>query len=445
MDPTSAASDSRTQARYRQARRLIPGGTQLLSKRPEMHAPGLWPAYFQSARGIEVTDLDGRVYRDFSTMGIGACLLGYACPAVDDAVVVRIRAGSACTLNPPEEVALAERLVALHPWAGQVRYTRAGGEAMAAAVRIARAATGRSAVAICGYHGWHDWYLAANLNEGDALRGHLLAGLEPAGVPAELAGTAFTFRYNQPDEFEAIAANQGARLAAIVMEPMRHDPPQAGFLEKIRATADRLGAVLIFDEITSGWRSHFGGLHLTLGVAPDIAVFAKALANGYPLGAVVGRPAVMEAAQRAFISSTSWTEGTGPAAALATLDELGRRQPWPHINAVGRRVTEGWRELGRRHGLPVTARMGGNLCALQFDLGDDANAARTLFTQEMLPQGFLAGAGFYPCAVHGLAAVDDYLAAADRAFAVVATAAVAGGCRARLKHREADQGFRRLT
>jgi glutamate-1-semialdehyde 2,1-aminomutase len=434
-----------TEALYRRARALIPGGTQLLSKRPEMQAPGLWPAYFQSAKGIEVTDLDGRVYRDFSTMGIGACLLGYACPAVDEAVIARIRRGSASTLNPPEEVGLAGRLVALHPWAQQARFTRAGGEAMAAAVRIARAVTGRSAVAVCGYHGWHDWYLAANLAEGDALRGHLLPGLEPAGVPVELAGTTLTFRYNQPAELEAIAANQGARLAAIVMEPMRHDPPQDGFLKKVRATADRLGAVLIFDEITSGWRSNAGGLHLTLGVAPDLAVFAKALANGYPIGAVIGRAAVMEGAQRAFISSTSWTEGIGPTAALATLDEFERQQPWTHIAAVGRRVTDGWGELGRRHGLPVAVKMGGNLCALQFDLGDESNAARTLFTQEMLLRGFLAGAGFYPCAAHTLGAVDDYLAAADHVFRGIAEAVASGGCRARLKHREADQGFRRLT
>jgi glutamate-1-semialdehyde 2,1-aminomutase len=406
-----------------------------------MQAPDLWPAYFQSARGIEVRDLDGRVYRDFSTMGIGACLLGYACAAVDEAVIARIRRGSASTLNPPEEVELADRMVALHPWAQQARFTRAGGEAMAAAVRIARATTGRSVVAVCGYHGWHDWYLAANLAEGDALRGHLLPGLEPAGVPTELAGTTLTFRYNQPAELEAIAANQGKRLAAIVMEPMRYEPPRDGFLEKVRATADRLGAVLIFDEITSGLRSNLGGLHLTLGVTPDVAVFAKALANGYPIGAVIGRTEVMEGAQRAFISSTSWTESIGPTAAVATLLEFERQQPWAHIATVGQQVTEGWRALGQRHRLPMTIKMGGNLCALQFDLGDESNAARTLFTQEMLSLGFLAGAGFYPCAAHMSDVVDDYLSAADRAFATIA----AGDCRSRLKHREADQGFRRLT
>jgi len=328
MSEITNSPRTRTQELYERGRELIPGGTQLLSKRPELYAPGLWPAYFKSAKGIEVTDLDGRVFSDFATMGIGACVLGYGCEAVDEAVIARIRGGSTCTLNAPEEVALAEKLVALHTWADQVRFTRSGGEAMAVAVRIARAITGRSVVAVCGYHGWSDWYLAANLTGGDALGGHLLPGLEPAGVPVELTGTTFTFRYNQLEELQAIVAQHGARLAAIVMEPMRYVQPSDAFLEKVRATADRLGAVLIFDEITNGFRANLGGSHLRLGVNPDIAVYAKALGNGYPIGAVVGHGAVMDGAQRAFISSTSWTEGIGSTAALATLAEMERTWTW---------------------------------------------------------------------------------------------------------------------
>ncbi|MCF7687149.1 MAG: aminotransferase class III-fold pyridoxal phosphate-dependent enzyme [Cephaloticoccus sp.] len=441
----SSASGDRTQQLYRRGRELIPGGTQLLSKRPEMYAPELWPAYFQSAKGITLTDLDGRVFQDFSTMGIGACLLGYGCDAVDEAVITRIRNGSTSTLNAPEEVALAEKLVALHPWAQQARFTRAGGEAMAVAVRIARTVTDRSVVAVCGYHGWSDWYLAANLMGGDALGGHLLPGLEPAGVPAELTGTTFTFRYNQPAELEAICARHGKRLAAIVMEPMRHDPPRDGFLEKVRAMADRFGAVLIHDEITNGFRANFGGSHLRLGVDPDIAVFAKALGNGYPIGAVIGRAAVMDGAQQAFISSTSWTEGIGSTAGLATLLEMERLQPWSRITAVADRVMQGWRDLAQSHGLAFTVHGGGNLCALHFGPGEDANAIRTLFTQEMLESGYLAGAGFYPCAAHTLNHVEVYLGAVDRVFADIAAARATGNIRAKLKHREADQGFRRLT
>lgn len=434
-----------TQRLYQRGRELIPGGTQLLSKRPELYAPGQWPAYFKSAKGIEVTDLDGRTFKDFATVGIGACVLGYACDAVDDAVVDRIRRGSTSTLNAPEEVALAEKLVALHPWAQQARFTRSGGEAMAVAVRIARAVTGRSVVAVCGYHGWTDWYIAANLTGGDALVGHLLPGLEPAGVPTELTGTTFTFHYNQLDELNAIVSQHGARLAAIVMEPMRYLPPRDGFLEAVRATVDRLGAVLIFDEITNGFRANFGGSHLRLGVNPDIAVYAKALGNGYPIGAVVGRAAVMDGAQRAFISSTSWTEGVGSTAAVATLTEMERTQPWKHITAIAEQTMQGWRELAQKHGLPFTVGGAGNLCALGFGPDDDANAMRTLFTQKMLERGFLAGAGFYPCAVHTTESVEAYLTAADEVFAAIAVARQGTGVRAELKGREADQGFRRLT
>lgn len=445
MTPEKQSTGERTQAHYQRGCELIPGGTQLLSKRPEMYAPGLWPAYYRSAKGIAVTDLDGRVFQDFTTMGIGACLLGYACDAVDDAVIARIRAGSASTLNAPEEVTLAEKLVAMHPWAEQARFTRAGGEAMAVAVRIARAVTGRSVVAVCGYHGWSDWYLAANHTGGDALGGHLLPGLEPAGVPVELAGTTLTFRYNQLAELEQLVAQHGSRLAAIVMEPMRHDLPRDGFLEKVRVIADRLGAVLIFVEITNGFRANFGGSHLRLGVNPDLAVFAKALGNGYPIGAVIGHRAVMDGAQRAFISSTSWTEGTGPAAALATLAELERLQPWPQIDAVAAKVMQGWRDLAQRHSLPFTVSGGGNLCALHFGPSDDASANRTFYTQEMLDLGWLASGGFYPTAAHTLVAVDAFLGAVDEVFGKMAAALANGGCRLKLRHREADQGFRRLT
>jgi glutamate-1-semialdehyde 2,1-aminomutase len=168
-----------TKALYVHAKRLMPGGTQLLSKRPEMFAPGQWPAYYREARGCEIWDLDGHHFYDLSTHGIGACLLGFRDPDVTRAVQRCVARGSFCTLNPPEEVELAQLLCELHPWASQARFGRTGGEIMATAVRIARATTDRSVVAICGYHGWHDWYLAANLGEEDSLRGHLLPGLNP--------------------------------------------------------------------------------------------------------------------------------------------------------------------------------------------------------------------------------------------------------------------------
>lgn len=251
------------QTLYREAKQLIPGGTQLVSKRPEQYAPDKWPAYFAEARGCELFDLDGRRYLDFASSGIGACLLGYAHPAVTDAVLRRVQLGSMSTLNSPEEVELGKLLIGMHPWAQKIRLARAGGEALSVAVRIARAGTRRDVVAFCGYHGWSDWYLAANLAADDALAGHLLGGLSPAGVPRSLRGTALPFTY-KAEELRAIVREHGEHLAAVVMEPTRAMMPQGNFLQDVRQLCDETGARLIFDEVTTGFRLHRGGVHLGL-------------------------------------------------------------------------------------------------------------------------------------------------------------------------------------
>src|ERR1700726_3821460 len=352
---------------FEKARRIIPGGTQLLSKRPSMFLPAQWPSYFAKARGTEVTDLDGKTYIDMSMMGIGACVLGYADPDVDRAAKDAIDAGVASTLNAPEELVLAELLLDLHPWAQMVRYSRGGGEAMSIAVRIARAHTGRDKIAFCGYHGWSDWYLAANLGEDEALDAHLLPGLEPRGVPRGLQGTALPFHYNQIDELKSIVKGNRNSLAAIVMEPQRGNEPAPGFLQEIRTIASEIGAVLIFDEITTGFRMTDGGIHLLLNVNPDIAVFAKAMANGYAMAAVIGTEEIMQAAQATFISSTNWTERIGPAAAIATIGKFRREKVAPHLIAIGNQVMEGWKAIAHRTGLRLHTSGLPSLCHFSFE------------------------------------------------------------------------------
>jgi len=429
---------------YDRAKRLIPGGTQLLSKRPELFLPDQWPAYYREAQGVEVTDLDGRVYVDMGIMGVGACPLGYADPDVDAAVKRAIDAGSQCTLNAPEEVELADVLLGLHPWAQMVRYARTGGEAMAVAVRIARAHTGRDTVAFCGYHGWSDWYLAANLGDSDALDGQLMPGLEPAGVPRGLAGTALPFHYNRIDELESIVAAHGDRLGVIVMEPQRGTAPDTGFLEKVRDIATDIGAVLIFDEITTGFRMTTGGIHLLHGVLPDIAVFAKAMANGYPMAAVIGTEMVMQAAQSTFISSTNWTERIGPAAALATIDKFEREDVAEHLQKIGTAVADGWRVSAAAHDLPI--KVGGLPSLIAFDLEhDEAPALRTLFVQSMLNRGYLAFTQFKPSFAHTQEHVDRYLEAVDEVFEELREAMDSGDVSSRLRGPVARSGFYRLT
>jgi len=429
---------------YQKARRIIPGGTQLLSKRPEMFLPEQWPSYYAKAKGVEVWDLDGRKYVDMAYMGIGACILGYADPDVDKAVHTAIDAGSHTTLNCPEEVELAELLCDLHPWANMVRYARCGGEAMAVAVRVARASTGRDKVAFCGYHGWHDWYLAANLADNVALDGHLLPGLAPAGVPRGLLGTAIPFHYNHLEELEKIVSKNGNELAAIVMEPIRDIQPQPGFLPCIRTIASRVGAVLIMDEVSAGWRLETGGAHLHFGIVPDMAVFAKAISNGYPMAAIIGVADVMNAVQSTFISSTYWTERTGPAAALATIRKHRRLGVARHLIELGMQIQSGWRAAGTRAKLAITVSGIPPLSHFSFDY-ENGQAIRTLFTQIMLGKGFLATNAYYAAYAHKPDYVRSYLEAVEDAFNEIADALNRNEIAQRLKGPIAHTGFHRLA
>lgn len=432
------------QSLYKKAKLRIPGGTQLFSKRPELFLPEQWPSYYHKAKGVEVWDLDNNKYIDMSYMGLGACILGYSDPDVDNAVKAAIDSGSMCTLNCPEEVELADLLCELHPWAEMVHYARTGGEAMAIAIRIARAKTGKDKIAFCGYHGWHDWYLAANLGAEDTLDGHLMPGLEPAGVPRGLRGTAFPFNYNKVEELKAIASKHKGELAAIVMEPIRNYEPEPGFLEGVRELATSIRAVLIFDEVSSGWRLTTGGVHLLYGVTPDIAVFAKAISNGYPMAAIIGIGDVMPATQDSFISSTYWTERIGPAAALATIRKHRRCHAAEHLIEIGKRVQSGWRLAAEHHGLKISVSGIPSLAHFSFEY-ESAQAIQTLFTQEMLQRGFLATNAFYSSYAHQDHHLESYLKALDETFALIAKATARNEVEKLLKGPIAHSGFHRLA
>ncbi len=398
---------------WQRARQTISGGTGLLSKRAEMFDAQHWPAYFSRAAGCEVWDLAGKRYVDFAG-GIGAVLLGYADPEVNAAVYRRLHQGTYCSLVNPQETGLAEKLLALHPWAGKVRYARGGGEAMAVAVRIARAATGRSGVAFCGYHGWHDWYLAANLGESNALDGHLLPGLAPKGVPRELTGTSVPFFYNDFDSFENALQKLEGNLAAVVMEPMRSQEPAGQFLEKVAARCRESGGVLVIDEITSGFRYGFPGASARYGLEPDIAVYAKAISNGIPFAAVIGREAVMQEAADCFISSSYWTDGMGPAAALAVLEKMQRLDVFGSVWQKGVSFRERLRETAARYpgcairidGMPPTP-------LLTFGPESGGAAAKTFYIRKMCEKGFLVSSAFYLMLAHRQKHIDAFFEALE--------------------------------
>lgn len=402
---------------WKRAKKVIPGGNMLLSKRSEMHLPENWPSYFSRTSGCSVWDIDGKHYYDYHLMGVGTNLLGYSHPEVDAIVMDVIKSGNMSTLNAPEEVLLAEKLIELDPWAGMVRFARSGGEANAIAIRIGRAATGRDGVAVCGYHGWHDWYLSANLSDEDQLAGHLLPGLSTNGVPKSLKGNVHPFNYNDFDSLEDLVMTKS--IGVIKMEVIRNLEPKDDFLVKVRELANKNNIVLIFDECTSGFRECYGGLHKKYKVYPDIAVYGKTLGNGYAVSAVVGREEIMQAAQSTFISSTFWTERIGSVAALKTLEVMERDKPWEHAINVGNNVRKIWSETASAHDLNITISGLPALSSYTFN-SSNSLAFKTLVTQEFLKSGYLAGNIFYACNAHELDKFDEYSDILDKTFGMIA-------------------------
>ena len=427
----------------KEAVELIPGMTQLLSKRPDRFSRGIWPTYFAQAKGVEVTDLDGNKYLDFSIGGIGATVLGYADEDVNKAVIDVINKGSATTLNPPEEVELAKKLIELHPWAQMARFARSGGEAMAVAVRIARVATKKDKIVFCGYHGWMDWYLAANLGKKEALDEHWIKGLNPNGVPKGLKDTAIPFLYNNIEDFNKAIEKAGDDLAAIVMEPIRNFEPTKEFIEAIHEMAKKKNIPLIIDEISAGFRICNGGAHLKLGFKPDIAVFSKALGNGFPISAVIGKKWVMQFAQEAFITSTNWTERVGNVAALAMINKFVKNDVSKHLVKIADMVWQGWEELAKKHDLKI--HIGGFKPMIHFGFEQNHSTNIAYFTQEMLKKGFLASGGFYSMYAHKEEHIRKYLNAVDEVFADLSVLIKNNKVGEKLEGQIVQEGFGRIN
>lgn len=427
---------------WKRAKQVIPGGGMLLSKRSEMFLPDQWPAYFSRSKGCEVWDLDGNRYVDMSLMGVGTNLLGYGHPEVDAAVQQTVAAGNMSTFNCPEEVYLAEKLVDIHPWADMVRFARSGGEANAVAIRIARAASGREKIAFCGYHGWHDWYLSANLGDEGRLAGHLLPGLEPAGVAKSLLGSASPFNYNRFDELEAIVAT--GDVGVIKMEVSRNKGPENDFLKRVRELATAKNIVLIFDECTSGFRQTFGGLHTMYGVEPDLSVFGKTLGNGYAITGVIGRRDIMEAAQSTFISSTFWTERIGPSAGLKSLEVMERVRSWEIVTKTGISIRAQWQQLADHHGLSIEHWGLPALCGFTIS-SPRSQEYKTLITQEMLKKGYLAGNSVYACTSHTPEIVQAFIEQLDPIFGLIRECEDGRDVKSLLNGPVAHSGFKRLN
>lgn len=384
---------------WEKAKSVIPGGNQLLSKRAEMFLPKQWPAYYKKAKGCEIWDLDDNHYLDFSIMGIGTCSLGYAHPDVTCSVVDAVQSGSMTSLNCYEEVELAEKLISIHSWAEGVRFTRTGGESCALAIRIARSYSGKNKVAFCGYHGWHDWYLATNLSSGDKLKDQLLPGLAPSGVPAQLQDTALPFKEGDIEEFKSIIAEHGDDLGVVMMEVFRHGMPNMEFIHEVKALCELNNIVLIFDEISSGFRLNTGGAHLLFDIEPDICVLGKAMGNGHPIGAVIGKKVIMDAAQKSFISSSYWTERVGFVAALATLKVFEEQNVCEQLQNIGQDLKTQMSQVCEKLDFNLKIIGVDSVPILLFPT-EQALTLKTLYTQEMLKRGVLASNVIYVSLAH---------------------------------------------
>ncbi len=431
---------------YRRALQLIPGGTQLISRRPTRYAQGVSPVYAQRAKGARIWDVDGNEYIDWVS-GIGAIILGYCDPVVDEAVRQQIACGTMYSINHELEIELAEELGRTIKCAEMVRYAKCGGEACAIAVRIARGVTGRDKILFCGYHGWHDWYLAANLAAEANLNAHLFPGIEPIGVPRALAGTALPFPYGDLAALGQMLDEHKGQVAAVIMEPARSELPPAGYLEGVKKLCGQYGALLIFDEVSSGFRIRLGGMQEYLGITPDIAVFAKAISNGYPMGAVVGRRAVMEPAGRMFISSTYWSDTIGLRAALTTIRELRQREVPAYLDRLGTELQKQMNEAAAATGMKV--RCGGLSVhpALQFQTEDAALKSQlaTLYIQEMAKRGCHGYTSFYLNAAQGKAEIAQTVAAAREVFTLMQEGLARGTIERLLECDLQQDAFRRLV
>ena len=399
---------------WKRAKTVIPGGNMLLSKRAEMFLPEQWPAYFSKAKGCKVWDLDGKEYIDMSIMGIGTNTLGYGHPEVDEAVRKTIANGNMSTFNCPEEVYLAEKLVELHPWADMVRFARTGGEANSIAIRIARAASGKEKVAFCGYHGWHDWYLSTNLKDSSNLDKHLFEKTRIDGVPKELNETTYQFQYNDINSAKELI-KKDKKIGTIIMEVKRNIDPKDNFLKKIRKLCDEKNIVLIFDECTSGFRESYGGIHKNYAVFPDICIYGKALGNGYPINAIVGKKNIMENASNSFISSTFWTEGLGPTAAIKTLEVFKKEKSWKYLIRYGQKIKKSWQDLSDIHNIKLEI---SGLDAIPVFNFKNANHQKykTYLTQCMLEEGILASNAIYISTKHDKSIFNKYFRILDKIF-----------------------------
>lgn len=400
---------------YKKSLKIIPGGVQLLSKRPEIYLPDQWPSYYKKAQGSLITTLDNSKVYDFTNCSVGMCPLGYANRVINKEVIKAIKKGNTTTLNSYLEYDCAKLILDQHKWAKMIRFTKSGGEAMSVAVRIARAYKKQDKVLFCGYHGWYDWYISANIKNTNKLNNHLLPGISSLGIPKVLSDSAEPFEFNNINDFEKKFYKNYKKLSCVVLEPARAYHCDINFVKTIRKLCTKFNIPLIFDEITLGWHYTLGGYHKILNINPDLAVFSKGTTNGFPLGVIIGKKKIMKASIQSFISSAYWTENIGFAAAIATINYMKKNSVSKKLISKGKKIKNIWSKSAFNENLPISITGIDSLPSFAFKHSKSEEMI-TFFTQEMLKEGFLANGSCYIMISHLDKIIKKYQTACQKVF-----------------------------
>jgi len=416
---------------FERGQRVIPGCSQTFSKGWTQFTFGASPIFLRSGKGCRVIDVDGNEYVDYP-MALGPIVLGHNYPRVSEAVRRQMDEGTTFSLPHPLEVQVAETLVEIVPCAEMVRFAKNGSDATSGAVRLARAFTGREIIACCGYHGWQDWYIGTTTRN--------------KGVPKAVQDLTIPFEYNNIASLERIFAEHSGQVAAVIMEPVGVIEPEQGFLERIRELTRCEGALLIFDEIITGFRLALGGAQEYFGVIPDLACFGKAMGNGYPISAVVGRREIMQLFDEVFFSFTFGGETVSLAAALATISEMRKKNVISHLWEQGQKLKDGYNVLAREFGVDRYTECIGlpprTVVTFKDETGSESLVLKSLFQQECLKRGVLFSGGHNVCYSHSNADIDHTLRAYRAATEIMAEAIRSGDPLQRLEGKPVQAVFR---
>ncbi len=418
---------------FRRAVQLIPGGSQTMSKRPGGYAPGAFPIYIQRGHGAHVWDVDGNEYIDY-IMALGPITLGYCYEPVDRAIAEQLKDGTIFGLLHPLEVEAAEAVCDIIPCAEMVRFMKGGAEVTQAAARIARAYTGNEVLLNCGYRGWVDTWQASGGN--------------PRGIPDCLKSVIDTYPYNDLDALRSKLEQYQGQVAAIFLDPVSGEAPDDNYLAGVRQLCDQYGVLLVFDEIVTGFRLAPGGAQEYFSVTPDLACFAKGIANGMPIACVCGRAEVMQVAADLVISVTYGGECLSLAALIAAINEYRQKPVTDHMWHIGQRLTDGFAEIGARHGVPLSCSGLAPMSRPQFGYQDaDLNhKVWSLFLQETAKRGVLLRREGLMLTTfsHSDEDVDKTLDVVDAVVEIIATAVSEGNIDDILQVKDVDELFRRF-